>query len=206
MLTNSDPMRLRHHSIYSLHYNSYKNLWRKKIWLSNCQDGGQVTKKKNWFPIMSFISEKEPWLKSYFNQRGKTDINGKEKKAEVKTEPEGDKATGAVRTLPCKSTRNKVIWQTCCASVKKGQEGSQLPYSISLLQLRKYILGRIIRVGGNQMAEEHHKRGGEQKKLNKISWNTLALDPSCPLKWQHEHNRDNYTAANSGSSDPWLRI
>lgn len=140
-------------------------------------------------------------------QRGKTDINGKEKKAEVKTEPEGDKPTGSVRTLPCKSTRNKVIWQTCCASAKKGQEGSRLPYSISLLQLRKYILGRIVRVGGNRMAAQQHKTGGEQKKLNKISWNTLALDPSCPRSdSMKSNNRDNYTAAKSGSSDPWLRI
>lgn len=65
-------MRLSNHSIYSLRGNSYKNLWRKKSDLAS-QDGGQVTKKKNWFHIMSLILEKEPWLKSYFIQRGKID-------------------------------------------------------------------------------------------------------------------------------------
>lgn len=45
----------------------------KKIDLVS-QDGGPVAKKKSCFHVMSLISERETWLKSYFNQKREKDI------------------------------------------------------------------------------------------------------------------------------------
>lgn len=124
---------------------------------------------------------------SYFNQRGKTDINGKEKKAKVKTEQKETRPQEQLELFHAKAQEIRSFDRPAVHLWRRAKKDPDYPiHSISLLQLRKYILGRIIRVGGNRMAAQQHKRGGEQKKLNTISWNTLALDPSCPLKWQRE--------------------
>ena len=88
---------------------------------------------------MNSISERE-WLKSYFNKREGRRQNEKGKKAKVKTESEADYAQDWLESH--KSTGNKIIGQTCCASVKKDQgEVQLLPNSIFLPQLGKCILG-----------------------------------------------------------------
>lgn len=149
---------------------------------------------------MSLILEKEPWLKSYFNQREKMDINEKEKKAKVKTEPEGDKATDQ-----CKSTRNKVIWQTWQTAVCICEEE---PTRILTILFNLSTAAEEVHFGENKGGRKPNgctaaqQRWWAQETQQNLKHTSTGSFLPLEVKAVKSSNRDNPTAANSNSSDP----